>query len=68
MDNDEAYDMGYTDGHQDGAREAWLIATPIIHKLRAALRMFACACADEHLCSVPDNCRNYLARAALEEK
>lgn len=37
-------------------------------QLRAALRMFACACADEHLCSVPDNCRNYLARAALEGK
>ena len=39
-----------------------------IKRLRAALRMFACACADEHLCSVPDNCRNYLARAALEGK
>lgn len=39
-----------------------------IERLRAALQMFACACADEHLCSVPDNCRNYLARAALEGK
>jgi len=37
-----------------------------IAQLEVALKMFACACADEHLCSVPDNCRNYLARAALE--
>lgn len=39
-----------------------------IERLRAALKMFACCCADEHLCSVPDNCRNYLALAALEER
>jgi len=39
-----------------------------IQQLEAALKMFACACADEHLCSVPENCRNYLARAALGEK
>jgi hypothetical protein len=39
-----------------------------IEQLEAALKMFTCACADEHLCSVPDNCRNYLARAALGEE
>jgi Tfp pilus assembly protein PilX len=39
-----------------------------IEQLEAALKMFACACADEHLCSVPENCRNYLARTTLEAK
>jgi hypothetical protein len=39
-----------------------------IEQLEKALKMFACACADEHLCSVPENCRNYLARTTLEAK
>lgn len=57
---DVAADSVYGSAMSDAADE--------IKRLRAALRMFACACADEHLCSVPDNCRNYLARAAMEGK
>lgn len=39
-----------------------------IERLEKALQMFACDCTVENMCSVPDNCRNYLARAALEDK
>lgn len=34
-------------------------------KLRAALDWFACSCKGPELCAVPENCRNYIARAAL---
>jgi hypothetical protein len=35
-------------------------------KLRSALKMFACDCIETgDLCPAPQNCRNYLARAAL---
>jgi len=35
-------------------------------KLREALKMFACDCIETgDLCPAPQNCRNYLARAAL---
>lgn len=37
-------------------------------KLRAALKLFACDCAEDDLCKFPHACRNYVARAALEEK
>ena len=38
-------------------------------KLRAALELFACDCIDSgNLCPSPQNCRNYIARAALEGK
>lgn len=37
-------------------------------KLRAALEMFACDCVENDLCKLPHACRNYVARAALEEK
>ena len=37
-------------------------------KLRAALEMFACDCVENDLCKFPHACRNYVARAALEEK
>jgi len=60
MDNDEAYDMGYTDGHQDGERDAWLIATPIIQKLRAAVEKIHQRSTEVYIIE--------LARAALEEK
>jgi hypothetical protein len=40
-----------------------------IERLRAALRLFACECVVEGtLCSFPDNCRNYIARAARGEE
>ena len=38
-------------------------------RLRAALEMFACDCMDGGTpCSKPENCRNYIARAALETR
>ncbi len=37
-------------------------------RLRAALELFACDCAEDDLCKFPHACRNYVARAALEEK
>ena len=39
-----------------------------VEKLRAALELFACDCKGEELCFNTDNCRNFKARAALEEK
>ena len=40
-----------------------------VERLRAALELFACDCIDSgNLCPSPQNCRNYIARAALEEK
>ena len=39
-----------------------------VEKLRAALELFACDCKGEELCVTTDNCRNFKARAALEEK
>ncbi len=37
-------------------------------KLRAALELFACDCIESgNLCPSPQNCRNYIARAALEK-
>lgn len=39
-----------------------------IEHLEAALRLFACDCIESsNLCPSPQNCRNYIARAALEE-
>lgn len=36
-------------------------------RLRAALELFACDCIESgNLCPSPQNCRNYIARAALE--
>ena len=36
-------------------------------RLRAALELFACDCIESgDLCLSPQNCRNYIARAALE--
>ena len=36
-------------------------------RLRAALGLFACDCIESgNLCPSPENCRNYIARAALE--
>jgi hypothetical protein len=37
-------------------------------RLRAVLELFECDCTVEERCSVPDNCRNFLARRALEAK
>ena len=38
-----------------------------IERLRAALGLFACDCIESgNLCPSPQNCRNYIARAALE--
>lgn len=38
-------------------------------KLRAALELFACDCIDSgNLCPSPQNCRNYIARAALTQE
>jgi hypothetical protein len=37
-----------------------------IERLRAALEVFACDCEGEELCFNTDNCRNFIARAALE--
>lgn len=37
-------------------------------RLRAALDMFSCDCTEEELCKFPHACRNYVARAALEDK
>ena len=38
-------------------------------RLRAALGLFACDCIESgNLCPSPQNCRNYIARAALEGK
>ena len=38
-----------------------------IERLRAALVLFACDCIESgDLCPSPQNCRNYIARAALE--
>lgn len=34
-------------------------------KLRAALELFECDCEGEELCFNTDNCRNFIARAAL---
>jgi septal ring factor EnvC (AmiA/AmiB activator) len=36
-------------------------------KLRAALALFACDCKGEELCFNTDNCRNFIARAALTQ-
>lgn len=55
-------------GTETSERNLMNQAADRIEQLEAALRLFACPCADEHLCSVPDNCRNYLARTALEGK
>ena len=39
-----------------------------IERLRAALGLFACDCIESgDLCPSPQNCRNYIARVALEE-
>lgn len=35
-------------------------------RLRAALALFACDCAVNERCAVPDNCRNFQARKYLE--
>lgn len=36
-------------------------------RLRAALKLFACDCIESgNLCPSPQNCRNYIARVALE--
>lgn len=40
--------------------------TAKIERLRDALRVFTCDCEGKELCAKPDNCRNYVARAALE--
>ena len=38
-------------------------------RLRAALGLFACDCIESgNLCPSPQNCRNYIARSALEGK
>jgi hypothetical protein len=37
-------------------------------RLRAALEMFACDCAVHERCVVPDNCRNFQARRALNKE
>jgi hypothetical protein len=39
-----------------------------VERLRAALEMFACDCAVHERCVVPDNCRNFQARRALNKK
>ena len=40
-----------------------------IERLRAALELFACDCIESgDLCPSPQNCRNYIARAALEQE
>ena len=39
-----------------------------IEQLERVLDLFACDCEGKELCTVPDNCRNYAARAALEDK
>ena len=36
-----------------------------IERLRAALKLFACDCAENDLCKFPHACRHYIARAAL---
>lgn len=35
-------------------------------RLRAALALFACDCAVNERCAVPDNCRNFQARRMSE--
>ena len=37
-------------------------------RLRAALALFACDCAVNERCAVPDNCRNLQARRTLGER
>ena len=37
-----------------------------IERLRAKLALFACDCAVNERCAVPDNCRNFQARRMLE--
>jgi hypothetical protein len=37
-----------------------------IKRLRAKLALFACDCAVNERCAVPDNCRNFQARRMLE--
>lgn len=56
--------------------EAYAVARKIVTEqqlqiasLRAALELFACDCKDSgNLCASPQNCRNYIARSALEGK
>ena len=49
--------------------QASLEAAAEIERLRAALGLFACDCIESgNLCPSPQNCRNYIARAALEGK
>ncbi len=42
--------------------------TARVKVLEEALELFACDCKGEELCFNTDNCRNFIARAALEEK
>jgi hypothetical protein len=41
--------------------------TAEVERLRAALKLFECDCEGEELCFNTDNCRNFIARAALKE-
>lgn len=72
---EEAVDQ-YSDGLHDGcdaASDRWEKEVAALRadneRLRAALRPFACDCGPggEEPCPKPENCRNYIARAALEE-
>ena len=58
-----AYMMG-----AEKAKDSIVVLRRENKRLRAALELFACYCTAKHLCAQPDNCVNYIARAALEEK
>ena len=57
-----AYMMG-----AEKAKDTIIVLRRETERLRAALELFACDCKESgNLCASPQNCRNYIARAALE--
>lgn len=56
------------DSLRDWNEEIALNARKLIadnERLRAALELFACDCAESEICKFPHACRNYIARATL---
>jgi len=55
----------YADVHERRQRDRDEAAYEI-ERLRAALALFACDCAVNERCAIPDNCRNFQARRCTE--
>lgn len=61
-------DTGQTENYMDEAADQITALRAENERLRAALELFACDCTAKHLCAQPDNCVNYIARAALSHQ